>query len=131
AAALLFEGKLGQEQGGACGVLIANVRRDQDTMTLLATDDEILRRAAHILVDAVLLKLPEDLGYVLETHEQVLDDLRLKLPGDPRDETRRDKRFHDDRIGRQIALLAEPGQLEVGEQRCQRITVQEPPISDS
>ena len=36
ALALLVEGQLGQQQGGAAGVLVADLRRHQDAVALLA-----------------------------------------------------------------------------------------------
>ena len=49
-------------------------------------DDEVLRRAAHVLVGAVLLQLPEHVGDVLEADQQVVDHLGLEVAGDARDQ---------------------------------------------
>ena len=85
-------------------------------MALLDGDHEIGRAAAHVLVGAVLLQLPQHVGDVLETDQQVLDQLRAESPRDARHQARRHLGPDHDGRRRQPAELVQLVELEVRQQ---------------
>ena len=82
--AFAIEGQLGHQEDRGAGVLVADLRRHQDAVALLAADDEIVGAAFDLFVSAGLLELLQHLGDVLEADQQVVDDLGLEMPGDAR-----------------------------------------------
>ena len=52
-----IEGQLGEEQGRAAGVLVADLRRHEIAVAFLAAEDEIVGRPLDVLVGAVSLQV--------------------------------------------------------------------------